>query len=514
VLEKLLTEMKQQPAFDFSSCIARGIEKEHLRVTSAGSMAQTFHPKALGSKLTNPVITTDYSEALLEFVTPPMQGKRELLDYLTSLQQFVYANAKDELLWPSSMPCDLPDPAMIPLADYGKSNGAIMKKVYRQGLTNRYGGTMQMIAGIHYNFSVNHQFFHVLKDLEQSKETLPNYINQKYMGLVRNFLRYAWVLPYLLGASPVCANTSVIADVDFLKPLAKDSMYGPYATSLRLSELGYHNKGQDLLHINFNTVQDYAKTLLHATQQPYPEFQAMGLKDNQGYHQLSEALLQIENEYYNVVRPKQPIKPCERPATSLLQRGVNYVEIRILDLNPLLDLNIDESTMDFMDMFLLFCLMQDSPPMTDESLKECQDNIKRIAEEGRRPDVKISVDNKEQVFREAAMELFKQIENVALTMDDATGRSKRAFNEQLDKIKDPELTPSSQLLTTLLTEKLGCQEFFLMRAKQIKSKLMQRTVDSTLDLPLIAKQSLEDFHRMDAEKQGSFEDYLARYFAS
>ena len=134
--------------------IGRGIERECLRVTAEGTLAQTPHPRALGSALTHPSITTDYSEALLEFITPVSRDIDETLDILARIHGFVYRQLGDELLWSSSMPCIVSGDAGIPVARYGQSNVGRMKTVYRYGLGHRYGRLMQAIAGVHYNFSM------------------------------------------------------------------------------------------------------------------------------------------------------------------------------------------------------------------------------------------------------------------------------------------------------------------------------------------------------------------------
>ena len=187
----------------------RGIEKEGLRVRSDGFLAQTPHPSKLGSKLTHPFITTDYSESLLELITDPRATPKDTLAMLRQLHVLVYqALPEGELMWPLSMPCMLSaDDADIPLADYGSSNTGKLKTLYRSGLGIRYGRRMQTIAGLHYNLSFGDGLFiQWQKQLADAQtQTLTEFKNEKYLGLIRNFKRLTSLVLYLLGASPsVC----------------------------------------------------------------------------------------------------------------------------------------------------------------------------------------------------------------------------------------------------------------------------------------------------------------------
>ena len=141
--------------------IQRGIEKEGLRVTKYGNLALTPHPRSLGSALTNSSLTTDFSESLLEFITPVCDTAKDALQYLQNIHSFTASRLADEHVWCSSMPCMLPDDASIPLALYGSSNIGTMKTAYRRGLGHRYGRAMQTVAGIHYNFSLPDSFWQI-----------------------------------------------------------------------------------------------------------------------------------------------------------------------------------------------------------------------------------------------------------------------------------------------------------------------------------------------------------------
>jgi glutamate--cysteine ligase len=141
--------------------IGRGIEREALRVLPEGKLSEQGHFYQLGSALTHSQITTDYSETLLEFITPVSYSAEESIAQLQDIQKYTFEHIQGELLWPISMPCFVDDAEKITLAQYGNSNIGKMKTAYRQGLKNRYGSMMQVISGIHFNFSFSQEFWRV-----------------------------------------------------------------------------------------------------------------------------------------------------------------------------------------------------------------------------------------------------------------------------------------------------------------------------------------------------------------
>jgi glutamate--cysteine ligase len=329
--------------------IVRGIEKESLRVDPTGHLAMTPHPSALGSAL-----TTDYSEALLEFITAPSASIDEVLHELDEIHRYTYQHIGDELLWVSSMPCQLGDDSSIPVGKYGSSNVGKMKQVYRVGLGNRYGRLMQTIAGIHYNFSVPDELWQELQRASGDTQSLQDFKTQGYFATIRNFRRYSWLLLYLLGAAPAVCKSFVRGRDHQLQPVGDDShsLYTPYATSLRMGDLGYQSKAQSSLVVCYNDLDQYVRTLRSALEQPYPAYDEIGLKDERGnYKQLNTALLQIENEFYSSIRPKRTAEMGETPIHALQDRGVEYIEVRCIDLNPLVPNGINAETIRFVDTF-------------------------------------------------------------------------------------------------------------------------------------------------------------------
>ena len=342
----------------------KGIEKESLRIGNDGFIAQTPHPKTLGSALTHPSITTDHSEALIELITPPFVDIENTLDYLRNIHQFVYDHLDNEILLGASMPCGINGDESIPIAEYGSSNIGRMKHVYRHGLWHRYGRTMQAIAGIHFNYSVPENLLLALHQQEHSPLSLEQFTDDAYFGLIRNFQRLGWLILYLFGASPsICKNffKSRPALMAQFEEFDRGTLYHPYATSLRMSDIGYKSKNQANSTIDYNSLPGYVDSLGKAIGTPYPDYEKIGVVVNGEYLQLNSNILQIENEFYSTMRPKQIAKSCEKPTVALKRRGVLYVEMRSLDLDIFNPLGVDESKLRFIEALLLTCLLTDSP---------------------------------------------------------------------------------------------------------------------------------------------------------
>ncbi len=366
LLTHRLALLAKAPHLPLLNQCLHGIERECLRVDAHGHLAMTPHPIALGSALTHPQITTDYSEALLEFITGTDQDPRNTLAELEAIHRFTYAKLGDEYLWSPSMPCPLPSEADIPIAEYGSSNIGRLKHVYRQGLALRYGKTMQCIAGIHYNFSLPEALWPVLQADDGDTRSERDYRSARYIGLIRNFRRYSWLLMYLFGASPALDAGFLRGRPHQLEALDADTLYLPYATSLRMSDLGYQNNAQAGLTPCYDDLSSYTESLYRAVSTPYAPYEAMGIKDAAGnWQQLNTNVLQIENEYYSNIRPKRVTATGERPLQALRARGIQYIEVRCLDINPFLPLGIDLNEARFLDAFLLFCALADSPCLAD-----------------------------------------------------------------------------------------------------------------------------------------------------
>jgi glutamate--cysteine ligase len=517
----------------------RGIEKENIRTDINANSSKTMHPKDLGSALTHPFITTDFSENLIEVITPPItgvNGREKLFKNLSDITAFVnhvLLNQKDkEYLWPYSMPY-LPNKDSaedISIADYGTSNIGKMKKIYRQGLVNRYGKPMQMISGLHYNFSFPEELILALGELKRipkDEHLTPEraLITQRYLGVFRNFLQYQWIIPFLFGASPVCFDGSLyeINKPCFLDKKSKNSLFSSGATSLRLSDIGYQNKSQAHLQVGADKISNYASSLLHATELPYSDFEMFPIKDENGeYQQLSSNLLQIENEFYSTIRPKAVAQDVYRPAVALHKLGVEYLEIRSLDLNPFEPLGLSEKTSAFLDLFLTHLLLQESEFLTNRSQNQMSYNFKSAVNSGRKVKSKICIKNKNNNSCDSlvsnAKKLLESMRDLANIMDKSETNSNniytKSLQEQLDKVNDLSLLPSNQVISKWQESGLDFEDFIskIAQDNSLKFNLADKIKEQ---YQLDAKESLlaqTKLEQDDIKSKMSFEDFLDKYF--
>ena len=496
--------------------IRRGIEKESLRITAQGTLAQTPHPLTLGSALTHPHITTDYSEALLEFITPATTGVSTPLAFLDQVHRYTYSQLGDELLWVNSMPCRVDNDDDVPVAYYGTSNIGRMKHIYRLGLGHRYGRRMQTIAGIHYNFSWPKSFWEIHQQAEGNQQPLQDYISSRYFDLLRNFHRYSWLLVYLFGASPaVCASFLKGRDHQLLKRF-DHSLFRPGATSLRMSDLGYQNNAQSSLHISYNDIDSYVRTLNHAIHTPEPSYEEIGVCVDGEYRQLNANILQIENEYYSSIRPKRTIRKGERPTQALQRAGVEYIEVRVLDLDPFEPVGINEDTMRFIDLFASFCLLERSPMVEACDQIAAKQNIRQAVYNGREANAKLCRAGRQTTLQQWSEELLDKLEGLAELYDQSEGgtRYRDSLTLQRNKIRDPALTTSARVLDIMSREKLGFFDFALRQAEQHRQQFLNRPLDPAgqTQFAEMAKKSLAEQAAREAEPQQPFAEFLADYF--
>ena len=495
-----------------------GLEKESLRVAVGGSIAQTPHPVALGSALTHPSITTDYSEALLEFVTPPFNHFCDTLQFLDDTHRYVYSKLDNEILWATSMPCVVEGDASIPIAQYGSSNAAQMKTAYRRGLGHRYGRMMQAIAGVHFNYSYPDEFWQLYQSLLGDDRDRQSFISESYIGMVRNLQRNGWLVPYLFGASPAICASFLGAQPTSLEKWFKFSYYAPYATSLRVGDIGYQNnkEGEAGIKVNYNSLQGYVDSLTHAISTPYPDYDEIPLIDNGEWQQLNTNILQIENEYYSSVRPKQILQGEEKPSLALARRGVAYIELRSLDVNAYEPLGISEEQMRFLESFLLFNLLSPSDPYTDAELIEIKHNINAVAERGRDPQLKLKRAGGEILLRDWANEIFEQISAGCELLDkDVEGFTYRsALQQQHAKILDPDLTPSARMLAEMAENKEEFYHFALRMSQQHQQWFAERPLetDKLASFETAARASIEKQQQIERTDDIPFASFLQNYF--
>ena len=495
--------------------LQRGLEKESLRIDQHGRLAQTPHPAALGSALTHPYITTDYSEALLELVTPVHTDIERLLENLHHIHHFIYRQLRQEKLWVNSMPCITEGEQSIPIAQYGRSNSARMKEVYRRGLEHRYGKLMQTIAGIHYNFSLPDAFWRQWLP-ERSQTSMQQRISAQYFGLIRNFHRYSWLICYLFGASPAVCKTFLQGREHSLQALGSHSFFSPYATSLRLSGIGYSNNAQSDIQVCYNSLDAFVHSLRRAIQTSHPEYEKFGTRVNGVYQQLNTNLLQIENEFYAAIRPKRTTRSGESPSVALQQQGVQYIEVRSLDLNPFEAVGIDASCMHFMDILLLTCLLMDSPPIDAKESKIAAENHHRVVVDGRKPGLMLIDADHEKAFVDIAREILAQMRPLAELLDQAntTHAYTDSLTEQYAKIERPELTPSARVLGEMAEKNISFFEFAMQAAEKHERHFKQTTISPAI-LSAMQKHAAESHlkqHQIESQDSLSFDEFLRDYF--
>ena len=496
----------------------KGIEKESLRVFPDGSLADTKHPVLLGSALTNAHITTDFSEALLEFVTPAYSNTWETLRVLCEIHQFTYERLVDELLWVTSMPCLMAEDDDIPLAQYGSSNVGRMKTVYRNGLGYRYGRRMQTIAGVHFNYSLPDTFWQEYEVLEESMIGGDDFRSAAYMALVRNFRRFGWLALYLFGASPALCKSFLGERKTDLDNFNDNTLYRPYATSLRMSDLGYSNSSQAGLKISINAVDEYIDDLTLAICKRDPAFEKIGVKVEGEYRQLRASQLQIENEYYSSIRPKRAARSGERPTAALRRGGVEYVEVRSIDLNVFDPVGVNQNAMRFLEAFLVYCLLQDSPPVDDSAYAEIEVNQSRTANEGRNPDLKLIRDGKEIPFVVWAREIVADVRAIAEIIDRGEGGSDyvQAVDAQAALIAEPDATPSARIIEDMRENRTGFYHFAMSCAEGHKDYFAALGSLEDERLRMYSDEAAASLGRqqdIESSDDIGFDEYLERYYS-
>ena len=483
----------------------RGVEKESLRSLADGGLALTPHPSALGSALTHPHITTDFSESQLEFVTGVHTSAEACLGELMQIHQFSYRALRDlgdEMLWVSSMPCGLPTDETIPLGRYGSSNVGRAKSVYRMGLGHRYGRRMQTISGIHYNWS------------------MPGISTAQYFDLIRNFRRHSFLLLMLFGASPALCSSFVAGREHELQTLKSNTLHMPYGTSLRMGRLGYQSDAQASLSVSYNNLERYAASLQEALTQPYPAYEKVGIRNPGGdYNQLATSLLQIENEFYGTIRPKRVIHSGERPLHALRERGVEYVEVRCMDLDPFEPVGIGARTMRFIDLFLLHCLLAESPSDTPDEIAALGRNQQRVAARGREPGLRLERGDAAVTLAEWGGEILGAMAPIAQRLDALQGGSgyREALASAEATLAAPETAPSGRVLAAMARDfDHSYVGFTRAQSLQTREELLGLPLSEMQQARFVAesKASVEAQRRIEASDTMPFEIYREQYLSA
>jgi len=497
----------------------RGVEKESLRVTRDGRVSPLPHTPALGSPLTHPWITTDFSEALMELVTPPLQTSWETLGFLCDLHWHVYDRIGDEMLWATSMPCAVEGEHSIPIAVYGDSNPGRMKHIYRRGLSHRYGRLMQAIAGVHFNYSAPDHLWPVLQEISAHQGPVRQYRDEAYFGLLRNYRRLGWLVLYLFGASPAlcksffCGRSVDLPDWDDL------TFYGPHATTLRMSDIGYSNSNQASICLSMNALDEYIEGLDRAIRTPHPAYEAIGTVVDGEWRQLSTSILQIENEYYSFIRPKHVARSGERPTHSLQRGGVQYVEVRALDVSPFDPAGISQNEIRFLEAFLLLCLLADSPAMNGDEAAQCDANHLAVALKGRDPALELRDGETRRPLREWGGDVLAAMAPICDLLDGegADGSYTAALERQREKIADAEQTPSAKILREMRDENEPFYQFGLRLSaghRDYFAELSAPDPERRRDFDAQVQASLERQSELESSPAPPFEEFLRSYFGA
>ena len=496
---------------DFIKISQRGIEKENLRSNNS-SISLEPHPKVYGSSLTNSRITTDFSEALIELVTGPNKDLNNCLKELEDIVYFCLKNT-DEDFWPASIPMSIEDEATIPIADYGNSNSGRLKKLYRVGLSHRYGSMMQTVSGIHYNFSFDDRLFEQWAKKEGEK--LREFKDKKYLSLVRNFRRNAWLITYLFGCSPIVPKAFAQGREHSLKELNTNDLFLENATCLRMGELGYISKSQDNLNIAYNNLEEYLADLKKALTTDHPRYKTLGTKVGDEYIQLNTAIIQIEDEYYSSIRPKRLVGSGERPINALREKGIEYVEIRALDNNIYDPFGISDETAIFLESFLFYCLISEDQPCDADEISKIHNNWGNVVLSGRDEDLELQLKEGSVLLRDKAAEILDAMTNFESRIGNQEYRNvfKRSLKSQRQKISDSNMTPSGKLLQEITASGLTWDEYTNQIAKSHKEEILKSKREVHY-LEEQAKESLEEFTIKEAQKEKDFDSFLAEYLSA
>lgn len=516
--DKFLENLSKYPFTSFLKNSKIGLEKEALRVDKNGTISYKMHPKKFGASLTNRYITTDYSEALIEIVTPPCGSQKEVFNYLQNIIAFIYKNLDDEYLWPASMPCIIAGDKSIPIAYYGTSNPARMKTTYRRGLGNRYGRVMQVISGIHYNYSFSDEFWKEYSLYKNSKKNLQDFKSEQYFIISRNLLRNGWIVPYLFGCSPAVCKSYLSGKKTTMKSFDDYTYYEKHATSLRMGDIGYqNNKEEDMgVHIDYNSIEKYANSLDVAIKTPSKEYEKIGVYKDGYYKQINSNILQIENEYYSTVRPKPDSNIKKRPALALLEGGVNYIELRSIDNNIFSNTGIELTQMYFIELLVIHSLFSDSAEITKKEYIDIKSNLTNIAHNGRVKNNKIIKKNKTVILENELNSILDEINKIAKIMSSIKNDKNYEIcvKKQKKKIYDKKLLPSNMLIDKMKSEKKSFYEFCMMNIWKQKKYFSSLKTDKNISNKLKneAKFSLEKKLMLEKNNKESYEEYIERYF--
>jgi glutamate--cysteine ligase len=306
---------------------------------------------------------------------------------------------------------------------------------------------------------------------------------------------------------------------DFQLPeFTSNTAYEPYATSLRMSDVGYRNRNQAGLAPSVNSLEEYVRDLTHAITTPHPPYEALGVKVDGEYRQLNGNILQIENEYYSFIRPKRVARSGERPTKALQRAGVEYVEVRALDVSAFDPVGVNQTKLRFLEAFMALCLLKDSPPIGESEQGLLDQNHVTVARRGREPGLTLWRDGRTVLMGDWARELLDSMTGICEIQDrgDASRPYSQALATQAAKLDDVALTPSARLMEELTTTGESFFDLALRMSATHKAYFLELYPPNEERLAEFAQEAAESIAKqraIEASDRGSFEDYLARYFA-
>ena len=512
-IEDLTKKVFNSDAIDILPSGSFGIEKESLRV-SQSTISTKLHQASMGSPLCHRYITTDFSEAQLELITPPVVDKKKGLIFLENIHHFVSHNIDDEIIWPLSMPPLIQSDEDIPIASYGSSNLGLFKTTYRNGLSHRYGRTMQAISGIHFNYSLPEEIWETSL-FDREKTVSKNLKGAIYFRTLRNLHRMNWLILYFLGASPVVTKNFLKNNHSGFQKLNNHAYYLPFATSLRMSDLGYQNINQSKVAISLNSLQQYIFDLKQATAKECDDFKKINQETTEEYAQINSNILQIEDEYYAVSRPKSSGISNQRLITKLNDTGVDYIEFRSLDLNPFQRIGIDLDTVHFLEVFLIYCTLNPSPPITDVEIEEIKQNDLLVATRGREPGLNLINNRKKISLSNWANQILDEMTSIAGLLDNTTTDFSSIIDKFSNQIADSEQTLSAMLLNKVLTEKIDFLELGRTIGNDYKNYYIGMEVSKNSEWSLLEDESADSLKRqvqLEQDSKQSFKDFAKEYF--
>jgi glutamate--cysteine ligase len=401
------------------------------------------------------------------------------------------------------MPCAFQSEQEIKIAEYGKTNRGMLKHIYRKGLRLRYGSIMQCVSGIHYNFSISNQSWNAL-----SKNPTQDFINNKYLGAIRNIKRNFWFLLERLGASPIAHESYLFNREHSLEEHLEDDLFLPNATSLRMSEVGYQSSIQNELKISYNNLDEFIDAIIKGIKTPVQDFQDMGLFDGNGIpQQISTGILQIENELYDIVRPKRSGPSGSRPATLLKEQGIEYLELRGIDINPFIPEGIDENKIKLLDVYIMHALISDSPEVSDTEIEEMRANQKAMVESGRSKDIKLKRGGVDIPLLELKTVLHDELKQVASAMDEYCP----GYSNAVDSEMNIDILPSEKIMNEIKSQNISFQEYGLSQSKKIANNLRSTNSNDFSELKHNVEASLKDLKNLQENAGTDINKYVELY---